>query len=346
MLAVRARSNGMEIEFTEPLSHMDGFDPGDYEALQWYYRPTENYGGPKLNIKPLPIRSVNVSRDRKKVFLELGGMKEEHLVYIRLKKPFISAGGNELWSTEAWYTLNKIPKNSPGFLSDLQAPPLLPNTLTEYERRQGWRLLFDGESFNGWKGFKTDKIGSSWKIRDNAMVLLRDPDSDRVLDGGDLLTDQPYENFELSLEWKIKQGGNSGVFYMVQDEEPYGSTWQTALEMQVLDNVYHPDGSFDKHRAGDLYDLVESKYVAVNPPGEWNRVRIIHDHGHIEHWLNGRKVVEVNMNTPAWQKLIQASKFKNMEGFAKKALGHIALQDHGDEVWYRNIKIKSLEKDS
>lgn len=343
MLAVRAKTDGMEIEFTEPLPEGEGFDREDYEVLQWYYQPTENYGGPKMGLEQLPIRSIHISKDRKRVFLELRGMKEGHLVYIHLKKSFISANENELWTTEAWYTLNKIPENSPGNKSSLAPSTRQVNALTELEKRKGWRLLFDGNSLEKWKGFKADRVGSSWVIEDNSLHLKRDPATNQVRDGGDLLTINQYENFELRLEWKIAEGGNSGIIYMVQEGDSLNTTWETGLEMQLLDNVYHPDGSFDKHRAGDLYDLVGSKYVAVKPAGEWNEVRLIHNAGHIEHWLNGRKVVEADMNDESWQTFIANSKFSEMQRFAQNPAGYIALQDHGDEIWFRNIKIKPLQ---
>ncbi|MEO0900065.1 MAG: family 16 glycoside hydrolase [Bacteroidota bacterium] len=345
MLAVRAKSNGMEIEFTEPLDLKDGFQPEEYEVMQWYYLPTENYGGPKMNPQNLKIKSVKVAQDRKKVFLELDGMKEGHVVYIRLKKPFVSAKGHELWTTEAWYTLNRIPVNKPGFTNSLSAEQLAPNTLSLAEKRAGWQLLFDGKTTNGWKGFKKDVVGSSWKIEEGNLTLQRDPSTNKITDGGEIMTEKEYDNFELSLEWKISTAGNSGIFYLAKEDDNLKEIWHSALEMQVLDNVLHPDGAIEKHRAGDLYDLIQCKFVAVNPPGEWNHIRIIHNEGKLEHWLNGRKVVETDIRSEEWTELVAGSKFNEYPAFGKAEKGHIALQDHSDNVWYRNIKIRPITQE-
>lgn len=347
MLAVRAKSNGFEVEFTEPLKEGDGWNVEDYQVKQWYYQPTEEYGGPKMDEKALPIKSVQVSEDRKKVFLELGGLKPEHVVYIRILNPFISDKGHELWSSEAWYTLNAIPESDNGFVSAATKSDTAPNSLTEAEKASGWKLLFDGKSFDGWHGYGKDAVGSSWQVEDGTMVLTTVTAEDgghKVEDGGDILTDSEYENFELSLEWKIQPCGNSGIFYNVVESEEYDAVWRTGPEMQVLDNVCHPDSKFPSHRAGALYDLIVVKYETVKPAGSWNQVRIVSNNGNVEHWLNGRKLVEFEMFTPKWEEMIAGSKFKDMKGFGTARKGHIALQDHSDKVWYRNIKIRELNK--
>ncbi|HRK75417.1 MAG TPA: hypothetical protein PLL64_14130, partial [Rhodothermales bacterium] len=143
MLAVRAKSNGMEIEFTEPLGVNDGFDPSEYLIQQWWYKPTIEYGGPKMDLQTMKVSRVAVSEDRKKVFLEIPGLKPQHVVYIRLMQPWVSQKGNSLWSTEAWYTLNRIPQNTPGFAASAVAEIRKPNTLTSAEKTAGWQLLFD-----------------------------------------------------------------------------------------------------------------------------------------------------------------------------------------------------------
>ncbi len=161
-------------------------------------------------------------------------------------------------------------------------------------------------------------------------------------DGGDILTNDEFENFELNLEWKISPCGNSGIIYNVVEAEGYDYVWNSGPEMQVLDNVCHPDSRYVSHKAGDLYDLIESKYPVAKPAGEWNKVRIIKNQGKVEHWMNGVKIVEYDMNSPEWPELIAKSKFKDMKGFGLAPKGKISLQDHGDKVWYRNIKIKTL----
>ena len=342
MLAVRAKSNGVEIEFTEPIGLNYGNRAEDYEIKQWYYKPTAEYGGPKMDERKLAIKSVNVSQDRKKVFLELGGMQEKHVVYVHLTGTFISQKNHELWSTECWYTMNSIPENTPGF--SRAAVAQAPNTLSEAEKADGWQLLFNGKNLEGWRNFRKKTIGSAWKVEDNAIALTKAQGNDgwQVKDGGDIITDKEYQNYELTIEWKIQNCGNSGIIFNVFENEKFDYVWQTGPEMQVLDNLCHPDSRINTHRAGDLYDMIACKYETVKPAGQWNQARLIIKNGKTEHWLNGRKLVEYEMFTKEWQAMIAKSKFKDMKGFGTYKKGHIALQDHGDLVWYRNIKIKEL----
>lgn len=341
MLSVSARSNGMMIEFTEPLAEGSGLSVDNYLVKQWYYLPTANYGGPKMAQETLPIQSVNVSQDRKKVFLELSGMKEGHMVYVQLQDGIYNQEGEAAWTTECWYNLNKIPGNA-GELNGIPAAPA-PNTLTASEQSAGWKLLFDGQSMNGWKGFKKDQVGSAWKVEDGTMTLeVGEKDDWQVKDGGDIMTVDAYDNYELSLEWKIAEGGNSGIIYHVQESDAFDYVWKSGPEMQVLDNERHPDAQIEKHRAGDLYDMIESEYVAVNPANTWNRVRIVSNNGKMQHWLNGHLVVAFDMNTEEWKELVAGSKFGEMPEFGTFTSGHIAIQDHGDRVWYRNIKIRPI----
>lgn len=345
MLAVRARSNGVEIEFTEPLEPGAGWNPAEYTVQQWWYLPTHEYGGPKKDFESLPVRSANVSEDRRRVFLELTGMKPGHVLYLRLPGDWASAGGRELWSTEAWYTLNNIPKEKPGFLAEAPAP-LPPNTLTEAEKAGGWKLLFDGQSTRGWHCWKKKTVGASWVIEDGALKLNAVPQPDGKLqteDGGDLVTDSEFEDYELRLEWKISPCGNSGVMFNVIEAEQYDYPWQTGPEVQIIDNTCHPDARFVSHRAGCLYDLVPVKYETVKPAGEWNKVRILIRNGKGRFWLNGRQVVEFEMFNGQWERMIQNSKFKDMPDFGKARKGRICLQDHNDAVvWFRNIKIREI----
>ena len=347
MLAVRAKTNGVEIEFTEPLRPGDGWSAENYSVKQWYYKPTIDYGGPKMDEKSLNVKSVSISEDRKKVFLELEGMQAGHVVYVHLNEFFVSDPGHELWSTEAWYTMNHIPKDSPGFRTP--APALIgtaPNQLTEAEKSAGWQLLFDGKTLNGWRNFKKDKVvGTDWVIEDDAIHLAVHKNAAgqwQSGNGGDIITDKEFGNFELSLDWKIGSCGNSGIIYFVQEDAKYDYVWQTGPEMQVLDNVCHPDSKFPKHRAADLYDLKECKYVTVKPAGQWNHARLVSRNGKIEHWLNNRCLVSYDFDSAEFRKLIAASKFAEMPGFAKIRKGHISLQDHGDLVWFRNVKVREL----
>lgn len=344
MLAVRAKSDGIEIELTQPLSEGQGWNPADYEIKQWMYVPTRDYGGPKVNLENLKVSSVNISDDRKKIFLELAGMKDNHVIYLHVPYDWTSQNDLELWSTEAWYTMNRIPQGQPGFRKPA-APPTAPNTLSAAEQKAGWKLLFDGQTTKGWRNFKKQTIGSAWKVVDGALMLdaKKNPNGDwQAVDGGDIITDGEFENFELRLEWKIAPCGNSGIIYNVVEDDKYDYVWQTGPEMQVLDNACHPDAQIEKHRAGDLYDLISCKYVTVKPAGEWNQARLVIRNGKLEHWLNGKKLVSTEMFTSQWQQMIANSKFKDMPDFGKARKGHLSLQDHGNPVWYRNIKIRTF----
>ncbi|HEX5112020.1 MAG TPA: family 16 glycoside hydrolase [Saprospiraceae bacterium] len=344
MLAVRAKTDGLEIEFTEPLRDGDGWDPKDWEIKQWRYVPTKDYGGPKVDLETLKVLSASVSSDRKHVGLKLAGMKAGHVVYVHMRDAYVSDAGRQLWTTEAWYTMNNIPENNP--VNVIPTPAVYGNNmLTPSEQASGWKLLFDGKTTAGWHNFNKTTIGSSWKINDEAIMLdaVKSPDGNwQAKDGGDIVSQDEYENFELNLEWKISPCGNSGIIYNVVESKDYDYVWQTGPEMQVLDNTCHPDSRFATHRAGDLYDMIECKYPAVKPAGQWNKIRIIKDHGHVEHWMNGIKVLEFEMYTDHWKEMISKSKFKDMKGFGLAPKGKIALQDHGNTVWYRNIKIKPL----
>lgn len=218
------------------------------------------------------------------------------------------------------------------------------NTLTAKEKKQGWKLLFDGKTLNGWHNFNSDKIGEAWQVVEGAIHLNKQQqDGFQVKGGGDIVTAGEFENFELSLEWKIAPCGNSGIIFNVTESKDYQYVWQTGPEMQVLDNACHPDAKIEKHRAGNLYDLIQSPKESVKPANEWNAAVIKLNKGHLQLFLNGVLQVETQMFTPEWDAMIKGSKFKDMPGFGKSKKGHISLQDHGDLVWYKNIKIRELK---
>ena len=228
--------------------------------------------------------------------------------------------------------------------------PFSPNSLTKEEIADGWKLLFDGNSFKGWRGIGIDHIPEGhWKIEDGAIRKIASNDiptmpDGQPLKGGDLMTKDAFQDFELRFEWKISEVGNSGVKYNVSEEVSMknGSSHALGYEYQVLDDAKHSDNINPTHRTGSLYDLIEAKGKSLKPVGEYNTARIIFKGTHGEHWLNGTKVVEFDTDTPEFDSLFQKSKYYKYPDFTVHKNAHIVLQDHGDDCWYRNIKIKVL----
>lgn len=207
--------------------------------------------------------------------------------------------------------------------------------------QKGFKPLFDGKTTKGWHTYGKNSAGAGWKAEDG--ILHFDPDAAKDGQGGDLVTNAEFENFHLKLDWKIAPNGNSGIiFYVNENPQKYQNTFSTGLEMQVLDNDGHPDGKITKHRAGDLYDLVQSKSEPVKQVGEWNSAEIISNKGKLTFILNGVVVVDTILWNDDFKKLIAGSKFADWPGFGTFKKGKIALQDHGNYVWFRNIVIKEL----
>jgi hypothetical protein len=244
------------------------------------------------------------------------------------------------------------------YISGKAAGPLSPsqetlNTLTEAERAAGWMLLFDGKTFKGWRGLGQEGIPEGhWVIIDSAIKKVPSKEVPRQKDGqplvgGDIMTTQTFENFELYLEWKISPAGNSGIKYNVSEEMSTSFPPKFAalgFEYQILDDERHPDAKEGANRtAAALYDLIAPQGKKLEPVGEFNSARIIFRGNHAEHWLNGIKVLEYDLGTPRMEGLLAASKYSSIPDFAKKRKGHIVLQDHTDAVWFRNIKIRKLE---
>jgi hypothetical protein len=205
------------------------------------------------------------------------------------------------------------------------------NTLTPAEQAAGWKLLFDGKSTAGWKGFKTAAPDAGWTVKDG--VIGPDPKTSK-----DLVSKESFENFELDFDWKISPKGNSGVIYHVI---PVGDeTYESGPEYQILDNAH---GEAPPQQAGSLFALYAPSMDMTKPVGQFNHGRIIVDHGRVQHWLNGMKVVEYDMNSADFKARVAGSKFKRWPQFATGKTGAIALQNHGDAVWFKNIKIKVLK---
>ena len=226
----------------------------------------------------------------------------------------------------------------------------LPNQLSAAERAAGWRLLFDGRSFAGWRGLGYDTVPTAhWRVVDGAIEKVPSRDVARQADGqpaqgGDLMTVETFGDFELSWEWKVTPGANSGVKYNVSAALSLAQAPNHAalgFEYQILDDERHADRNQPTHRAGALYDLVApTPAKRLRPVGQWNQARIVFRGGHGEHWLNGAKIVEFDLGTARLDAALAASKYRAIPGFATRRRGHVVLQDHGDEVYFRSIKVR------
>jgi hypothetical protein len=225
------------------------------------------------------------------------------------------------------------------------------NGLTASERAAGWRLLFDGQTFAGWRGLGYDSVPTAhWKIENGAIKKIPRGEVARMPDGqpaagGDLMTRETFRDYELSWEWKIGRGGNSGVKYNVSEEISMAASPSHAalgFEYQLLDDSLAEDNKIPSHRAGALYDMIPPSVTTVKRAGEWNSSRLVYRGNHAEHWLNGTKVVEFELGTPRTDSLLALSKYKNIRNFANRRTGHIVLQDHGEEVYFRNIKLRVI----
>lgn len=207
-------------------------------------------------------------------------------------------------------------------------------TLSEAEQRAGWKVLFDGKSFDGWRGFRMDKVPKGWIITEQGELHFTGEGK------GDIMTREQYDDFELQLEWRISPGGNSGIFFRVSENRQ--ASWHTGPEMQVLDNKGHKDGRNPLTSAGSNYALHAPSKDVTREVGLYNHVRILVQANHVEYGLNGVKVVEYEIGSPEWQMLVANSKFGKLPDYGRYRSGHIVLQDHGDKVWYRHIKIRPL----
>lgn len=214
------------------------------------------------------------------------------------------------------------------------SPLLHAQSLTSEEAEQGFELLVDGPTLDGWRGYRQDGVPGGWSVEDG--ILSFDPEGG----GGDLITERAYQSFELRLDWRVGEGGNSGIFFHVSEDHDW--PWETGPEVQILDNARHADGASPLTSAGSNYALHGPPEDVSNPAGEWNTARLIVDGAHVEHWLNGERVVAYELWTPDWEARVAASKFVDMPDYGRNRTGHIGLQDHGNPVWFRNVRIRVL----
>jgi len=230
--------------------------------------------------------------------------------------------------------------------------PVPANALTAAERAAGWRLLFDGRTLRGWRGLGYDSVPTAhWVVGEGTIKKIASGKVPKLPDGqpqsgGDLMTVQTFGDFELTWEWRVTPGANSGLKYNVSEELSLANAPNHAalgFEYQILDDDRHVDGKLATHRAGALYDLIApSRPTHVHPVGEWNQSKLVFRGTHGEHWLNGEKLLEFDLGTARMDSALAVSKFRSIPGFATRRKAHIVLQDHGDEVYFRNIKVRDL----
>jgi hypothetical protein len=212
-------------------------------------------------------------------------------------------------------------------------PVAAPNSLTERERSEGWVLLFDGETPRGWRGYRQETMPAGWRVEEGALT--------RVAEAGDIVTEGVYRSFVLDFEWQVAPGANSGVMFHVTED--HGAPWETGPEYQILDDAAHRDGLDPTTSAGSNYAMHAPESDATRPAGEWNQARIEVRGERVVHWLNGVRLLEYELGSPDWQERVERCKWKDMPDYGRRAEGRIALQDHGDRVAYRSLKIHVLD---
>ena len=213
-----------------------------------------------------------------------------------------------------------------------------PNTLTSAESAAGWKLLFNGTSLDGWRTYQNKKA-DSWSVKDGTLYC-KGSETDKSDLRSDMITNEQFENFELTLDWKISPKGNSGLMYMVTEGSK--AAYMTGPEYQLIDDIGFPEKLEDWQKTGANYAMNPAPEAAPNAVGEWNNTRVVVNKGHVEHWLNGKKVLEYELWSDKWKAEKAKGKWKDTPEYGMSKKGHIALQDHGSEAWFRNIKIKEL----
>ncbi|MCK6448549.1 MAG: DUF1080 domain-containing protein [Planctomycetes bacterium] len=313
LLGARSHPNAIELEFSAPLA----FDSG-WEREAW----NTAWGS------PAPAEWVSVSADRRRILI---ARRDQPPIAVTTAKPVRDELGHLLRPTAgvrhvATLVADRKPLERPPF------PDGVRNVLSEEERAAGWRLLFDGKTLAGWKNYGRDEPPVGWSIDDGMLV--------RVADGGDLVTDELFESFELEFDWWLDPGGNGGVFFHVVDGYDY--VWRTGPEYQLLDNDKHADGQNPLTSAGANYALHAPEYDDTRPIGSWNHSRLVVDGAHVEHWLNGEKQCEYELWSDDWKARVATSKFAAMPDYGLAKTGRIALQDHGDRVGFMNLKLRPI----
>ena len=321
----RPMVNGIEIHLSRPVAAHVLSNP-EHWTLTWIDAANGQ--------RPVDVVSASPLLNGRGAFLELNDLPAAGTMHVRLVGPWTSLTDVKgAWSTEAWVAVSAPLPKDVGLVRSRVQPRR--NTLSTRERLEGWQLLFDGhDAASSWRGFRREDLPASWTAEDGQLIYTGEG-------GGDIITRETWDDFDLHLEWMVQPGGNSGIFFNVAEDA--GAVWATGPEMQILDNAMHSDGQNPLTSAGANYALHKAPFDSSLPPGRWNHARISVQGDHVQYWLNGLKTADYELGSPQWTARVRDSKFVNMPRYGTEVSGHIALQDHGDRVAFRNIRIKRLD---
>ena len=318
-------ANGLEVHLSQAVERSVLSDPSHW-VLTWI----DAAGG----YSPIEVETASPRMDGHGAFLEVDDLPVPGTVHVRLVGPWTVMGGTTPpWSPECWCAIHAPLPGRTGTI----VPRVLrrDNMLSPRETLEGWTLLFDGKHPDThWRRFRGEGLPASWVVEDGMLVYTGEG-------GGDIITREQYDDFDLELEWLTQHAGNSGIFFNVAEDA--GAVWATGPEMQILDNSGHADGKNALTSAGANYALHAPPFDASLPPGRWNRARIRVEGDHVQQWLNGIKTADYHLQSDAWKAKVADSKFRAMPRYGTESSGHIALQDHGDRVAFRNLRIRALE---
>ena len=321
---IEPKANGLAVHMSEPAGP-EVLGNTDHWVVTWI-----DAAGDSM---PLHIDSASGLLDGRGAFLAIDNLPVPGTVHVRMVGPWVSMQDNLLWSPEVWGSVHAPLPTQAGRVLPRVRPR--DNDLSPREQLDGWTILFDGKDASlHWRGFKKDHLPEQWETTEGELVFTGKG-------GGDIITREQYDDFDLHLEWMVQPKGNSGIFFNVAEDG--GAVWATGPEMQILDNARHADGRNALTSAGANYALHAPPFDASLPSGHWNCARIRVQGNHVQHWLNGVKTADYHLRSPEWNAAVADSKFAAMPRYGKESSGHIALQDHGDRVAFRNIRIRRLD---